>query len=90
MPVDPGAPPKIEDKPDKMTGMNDFQAAAVAVIERSNAAERGQPHDHRHLPGAVGNNDLGTNDGSGYSINPATGEPYAPDQVLRRVTSRGP
>ena len=31
----------------------------------------------------MGNNDLGTNDGTGYSINPDTGEPYAPIVVLQ-------
>jgi hypothetical protein len=32
-------------------------------------------------PGARGNNTLGSNDGSGYSINPATGQPYLPNRV---------
>jgi hypothetical protein len=34
-------------------------------------------------PGAVGNNPLGTNDGVGRTENPVTGEPYAPEMVLR-------
>ena len=34
-------------------------------------------------PGAIGNNPLGTNDGVGHPINPFTGEPYAPNRVLR-------
>jgi len=33
-------------------------------------------------PGARGNNTLGTNDGSGYAVNPVTGRPYAPNRVL--------
>ena len=34
-------------------------------------------------PATFGNNDLGTNDGNGYSVNPVTGDPYAPDEVLQ-------
>ncbi|MBP1633143.1 MAG: hypothetical protein H6Q11_1431, partial [Acidobacteria bacterium] len=32
-------------------------------------------------PGALGGNTLGANDGSGYTINPATGLPYEPNLV---------
>lgn len=32
-------------------------------------------------PASLGNNPLGTNDGSGYDINPVTGEPYEPQFV---------
>jgi hypothetical protein len=32
-------------------------------------------------PGVRGANTLGTNDGHGYAVNPATGQPYAPDVV---------
>ena len=34
-------------------------------------------------PGALGNHPLGTNDGQGHPLNPATTEPYAPNKVLR-------
>lgn len=34
-------------------------------------------------PGAYGNNPLGTNDGAGHETNPITGQPYAPQMVLR-------
>ena len=34
-------------------------------------------------PGAYGNNSLGTNDGHGHPLNPATGEPYPPQRVKR-------
>jgi hypothetical protein len=34
-------------------------------------------------PGAFGNNPLGTNDGTGRSENPVTGQPYEPEMVLR-------
>jgi hypothetical protein len=32
-------------------------------------------------PGALGHNSLGANDGTGYSLNPVTGQPYAPQVV---------
>lgn len=34
-------------------------------------------------PAAMGNNPLGTNDGAGRPLNPATGQPYAPNPVKR-------
>lgn len=34
-------------------------------------------------PGVHGNNPLGEDDGTGHAINPTTGEPYAPNPVLR-------
>jgi hypothetical protein len=34
-------------------------------------------------PGAYGNNSLGANDGHGRPLNPATGQPYAPELVRR-------
>lgn len=34
-------------------------------------------------PGAMGNNSLGYNDGTGYPLNPVTGQPYAPNIVKR-------
>jgi hypothetical protein len=32
-------------------------------------------------PGAIYNNPLGTNDGTGYAVNPYTGQPYEPEMV---------
>ena len=34
-------------------------------------------------PGTFGNNTLGANDGTGHALNPATGQPYAPNIVKR-------
>jgi hypothetical protein len=34
-------------------------------------------------PASFGNNPLGTNDGTGYDVNPATGQPYEP-QIVKR------
>jgi hypothetical protein len=39
-------------------------------------------------PGALGGNALGTNDGHGHPQNPATGQPYAPNPVLRADWAR--
>ena len=39
-------------------------------------------------PGALGANLLGTNDGVGHAIDPATGRPYAPNVVLRADFAR--
>jgi hypothetical protein len=39
-------------------------------------------------PGAIGNSPLGEDSGGGYALNPATGEPYAPNLVLRADLGR--
>ena len=39
-------------------------------------------------PGARGDNTLGTNDGDGHDVNPATGKPYAPNLVPRADFAR--
>ncbi|HSV06664.1 MAG TPA: vanadium-dependent haloperoxidase [Candidatus Binatus sp.] len=60
-----------------------FKQAAVRVIELSSELT---PDDGVTLdisPGAYGNNSLGRNDGRGRSLNPITGQPYAPEVVKR-------
>jgi hypothetical protein len=76
-PIDPGPPPRL--------GETDaaFEQAAVEVIRDSSYLD---PSDGVQIdigPGALGGNTLGTNDGDGHDLNPATGEPYEPDMVLR-------
>jgi Domain of unknown function (DUF6851) len=76
-PIDPGPPPRL--------GETDaaFEQEAIDVIRHSSELD---PSDGVRIdigPGALGDNTLGTNDGDGYDLNPATGEPYAPDLVLR-------
>lgn len=39
-------------------------------------------------PAVQGNNTLGTTDGTGHPVNPATGQPYAPQVVLRADWAR--
>ena len=81
-PVDVGTPPRIEDAAPSKGELNQFKADAVRVIELSSKLDAADGVSIDISPASVGNNDLGTNDGTGYSINPATGEAYAPDQVL--------
>ncbi len=75
---DPGLPPQLGGVEDA-----EFKDAALDVIERSSFLD---PDDGEMIdisPGARGNNTLGTNDGTGEVINPATGLAY-PSQVVRR------
>jgi hypothetical protein len=78
VPIDPGPPPRLDD-PD---GGAAYREAALDVLRYGAAldAENGAVIDIG--PGSFGGNDLGTNDGSGHPENPATGEPYEPNEVL--------
>jgi hypothetical protein len=76
-PIDPGPPPRL--------GETDaaYERAAVDVIRYSSELD---PSDGVRIdigPSELGDNTLGTNDGDGHDLNPATGESYAPDVVLR-------
>jgi hypothetical protein len=73
--LDIGAPPLALD--DKLV------QAAVDCIRRSSEIDTSDATLIDISPGAVGNNPLGTNDGTGRTQNPVTGEPYAPERVLR-------
>ncbi|MBL9175896.1 MAG: vanadium-dependent haloperoxidase [Verrucomicrobiales bacterium] len=76
--IDPGPPPRFGGTTDA-----EFHSNVVAVIR---AGSQLSPDDGVVIdisPGAVGNNPLGENSGSGHPINPVTGQPYAPNPVLR-------
>ncbi|MCH8029637.1 MAG: vanadium-dependent haloperoxidase [Candidatus Dadabacteria bacterium] len=76
--LDPGFPPLLGG-----IGDAEFKEAIVRVIRFSSQVD---PTDGVLIdisPGARGNNTLGTNDGSGYPLNPFTGEPYEPNIVKR-------
>ena len=78
VPIDPGAPPRLEG--DAGRG---YKRDALTVISRSAELD---PRNGVTLdigPGARGGNSLGANDGHGHDVNPATGKPYAPNVVLR-------
>lgn len=76
--IDPGPPPALN-------GTNDavFRASAVEILTRSGELT---PDDGVMMdisPASLGNNTLGTNDGHGYVLNPATGQPYQTNLVKR-------
>ena len=76
--IDPGPPPHLGGQGDA-----EFRSNVVAVIR---AGSELSPDDGVTIdisPGAFGNNTLGTSDGHGRSVNPVTGQPYAPNVVLR-------
>jgi ASPIC/UnbV protein/VCBS repeat protein/uncharacterized protein DUF6851 len=82
VPIDPGPPP-IGTPKDAA-----YKEAAVEVIRKSAGLD---PADGQVIDiglDALGNNPLGTNDGHGYAVNPATGNPYQPEPVLRGDFSR--
>ena len=78
-PIDPGPPPYIG-VPETDAA---FKQAAVDVIRDSAELDPADGVMIDVSPGAVGDNSLGTNDGDGHDVNPATGQPYAPVPVLR-------
>jgi hypothetical protein len=76
-PLDPGSPPKLGDPAtDQM-----FKDQVVEVIRDSSLLDPALGNTIDISPGARGNNDLGTNDGTGHKVNPVTGQPYPPDVV---------
>jgi hypothetical protein len=76
--LDPGPPPYLG-------GVGDaaFKTNVLDVLERTSRLD---PDDGAVIdisPGAVGNNPLGTDNGSGRPLNPVNGRPYAPQLVKR-------
>ena len=72
---DPGPPPALTDADEA------YQAGFEQVLEWSSLLDPTQGAMIDISPASRGNNTLGTNDGSGRSVNPATGQPYAPQVV---------
>ena len=77
VPIDPGPPPRLGD-PATDQALKD---QIVEVIRDSSALDPASGVKIDISPGARGNNSLGTNDGSGHPVDPATGRPYPPDVV---------
>jgi hypothetical protein len=77
VPIDPGPPPRLGDPATDRT----FKEQAVEVVRDSALLDSTSDATIDISPGARGGNDLGTNDGHGHPVNPATGQPYAPDVV---------
>ncbi len=80
LPLDPGAPPALG-KNKKLDAQ--YKQQAIEVIRKSGMLDPTDGVKVDISPASMGNSDLGTNDGKGYSINPATGEAYAPVIVPR-------
>ena len=78
-PIDPGPPPLLGDPATDAA----FREGAVEVIRRSTELDATDGVTIDISPGALGDSTLGTNDGDGREVNPATGAPYEPDVVLR-------
>ena len=76
-PIDPGYGPRLGD-PATDQALKD---QVVEVIRDSSLLDPSSPATIDISPGARGGNSLGTNDGSGHAVNPATGQPYPPDVV---------
>lgn len=73
VPIDPGAPPQVDDPK--------FKREAVEIIRYSSHLDPTNGETVDVAPDRLGDNDLGTNDGHGHDENPSTGEPYAPERV---------
>jgi hypothetical protein len=76
-PIDPGPPPRLGDPKSDQT----FKDQVVEVIRDSSLLDASTSDTIDISPGARGANSLGSNDGQGHPVNPATGRPYAPEVV---------
>jgi hypothetical protein len=76
--VDATMPPMLSG-----AGDQDFKDAVVDLIRYSSYLDPSDGHLIDISPGTIGNSTLGTNDGTGHAVNPATGLPYAPNVVPR-------
>jgi len=77
VPVDPGTPPNLGDP---LTDQR-FKDDAVEVVTFSSLLDPSGAQTIDISPASIGNNSIGTQDGTGFSVNPATGEPYEPLMV---------
>ena len=76
--IDPGPPPFLGTASDTA-----FKQNLVAVIRASSELDTADSVTIDISPATFGNNTLGQNDGQGYTLNAVTGQPYAPNIVLR-------
>jgi len=79
VPIDPGPPPQLGDPATDSL----LKQEVVDVIRRSTELDAADGVMIDIGPGAMGDSALGTNDGEGHDLSPATGRPYEPDIVLR-------
>jgi len=67
LPIDPGAPPLFAEDPQA------FIDSAITVLRYQQSLDITLTDRRDYGPASIGNNTLGTNDGSGYSVNPKFG-----------------
>lgn len=79
VPIDPGPPPRLRDPASRA----ELGRQVLDVIAKSADLDATDAATLDTGPGGWGDSSLGTNDGDGHDVNPATGEPYAPNVVLR-------
>jgi hypothetical protein len=79
LPIDPGDPPHLGDPGSDQA----YKDNAVEIIRYSSMLDPASGATLDISPASLGANSLGTNDGSGHPVNPATGLPYAPNVVNR-------
>jgi hypothetical protein len=84
LPIDPGTPPLLGDP----VGDAEYKEGALGVIRYSAMLDPRDGVLEDISPASLGNNPLGTNDGTGYGLNPVTGQPYAPNVVPRADFAR--
>jgi hypothetical protein len=80
MAIDPGPPPALGSD---ATLDDEYKQAAIALLTYSATLDPSDGVTEDISPASLGNNDVGTNDGTGRAINPSTGQPYQPEVVLR-------
>ncbi len=76
VPIDPGLPPQLGGEGDAL-----YKSGNRQVIWSSSVLDPTLPAMLDISPFSHHNNTLGTNDGTGYGINPVTGEEYVPQMV---------
>ncbi len=76
--MDPGPPPYLGG-----VGDQEYKDEFADVIEASGWLDPADGVMIDISPASMGNNPIGTNDGTGYPVNPINGEPYQPQWVPR-------
>ncbi|HEX5825358.1 MAG TPA: vanadium-dependent haloperoxidase [Candidatus Limnocylindrales bacterium] len=76
-PIDPGPPPRLGDPATDQA----YKNQAIEVIRDSSLLDPAEGVTIDVSPGTRGGNSLGSNDGHGHPVNPATNQPYAPEVV---------
>ena len=82
-PIDPGPPPLLGTATDA-----EFKQSAMDIIRYSSELDPADGVMVDISPASQGDNSLGTNDGNGHEVNPATGQPYEQHIVPRADFAR--